>query len=216
MAKIYPSLIAADLLNLQKDINRLDPHCEGYHIDVMDYHFVPNLTWGPAFIYAIARATEHKLWIHLMVDKPQLWIDNLSLSSGNTISFHFETIGEDIHLINHIQKKNCKVSVAIKPKTNVEEIFPLLNMIDQVLVMSVEPGFSGQAFLKDTTGKIEKLQAYRIANKLKFKIGVDGGINKDNLWDLKMKGVDDFAVAHAIFDTQDPVAALKELNKLAE
>jgi ribulose-phosphate 3-epimerase len=215
MAIIYPSLIAADLLNLQKDINQMDPYCHGYHIDVMDNHFVPNLTWGPAFIYAIARATEHKLWIHLMVDKPEQWVDNLSLSSGNIISFHFETIGQNIHIIDRIQKKNCMASIAIKPKTNVEEIFPLLNIIDQVLVMSVEPGFSGQSFIKDMADKVVKLQAFRIANKLNFRIGIDGGINKDNIWDLKMKGVDDFAVANAIFGTSDPVASLKELNELA-
>jgi ribulose-phosphate 3-epimerase len=216
MAHIYPSLIAADQLNLAATIKELDPHVIGYHLDIMDNHFVPNLTWGSLVVNAIPHLTIRQLWVHLMVDNPQDWVNILNLPADSIFSFHFEAIGNDIHLIKHIKEKKWKVSVAIKPSTNIDKIFPLLNHIDQVLIMSVEPGFSGQPFISSVTEKIDPLIGYRQTSGLNFSIAMDGGINKNNIKGLTEKGVDDFAIGSAIFGQPDPVAALEELKKLVK
>jgi len=216
MALIYPSLISADILNLETQIKTLDPYCPGYHLDVMDNHFVPNLTWGPSFIEAISSKTTRQLWVHLMVDNPTVWIEKLSLPPKTIASFHIETINDTSSIINLIQKKNWLTSIAISPKTPVAKLLPYAKLIDQVLVMSVNPGFSGQQFMEDSKAKVQALADYRTKNGLNFKIAMDGGISADNIQELTALGVDHFAVAHAIFGQPDPVTALQELEQLAK
>lgn len=216
MALIFPSLISADLLNLEKEILQLDPYCSGYHLDVMDYHFVQNLTWGPAFLQAIAHKTSRQLWVHLMVDNPQLWIQNLNLPVQTILSFHIETTQNPQDVLFAIQKKKWMTSIAISPKTALEEILPFLPMVNQILIMSVNPGQSGQQFMENTIDKVKVLAGYRQANDLNFKIAMDGGISQKNIQKLTQIGVDHFAIAHAIFNDPHPVKALQELNKLAQ
>lgn len=215
--RIYPSLISADLLQLQKTIEQLNPYCPGYHLDVMDNHFVPNLTWGPAFINAIAAAAPNKImWVHIMVDNPEAWPDLLQLPPKSILSFHIESIKNFSNLINNIHAKKWRASVTISPKTPVAEILDLLPTIDQVLVMSVVPGFSGQQFIKDTHIKVQQLVEHRTKNNLNFSIGIDGGITAHNIGELAQWGVDEFAAAASIFHQPNPVAALQQLNTLIE
>lgn len=214
MPAIYPSLIAADLLNLQNEIARLGPYCDGYHIDVMDNHYVPNLTMGPDFVNAIARIAPKPVWVHLMVDKPENLMERLILPPGSILTIHFEKIEEILHIIKHIKEKKWMPGIAIKPKTPVDEIFPLLDKIHQVTIMSVEPGFSGQPFLKSTVTKIEPLIGYRATGKLKFRIAMDGGIGPNNIVELTQKGVDDFVIGAGLFRQPDPVFALQELKRI--
>jgi len=214
MAHIFPSLIAGNLLNLQKEIKRLDPHVHGYHLDIMDNHFVPNLTWGPMFINAIAQVTYRILWVHLMVDNPMDWTSLLFLPPGSIYTFHLETKKEISKLVNQIKEKKWLVSIAINPKTPVEEIFPLLNILDQVLIMSVKPGFSGQNFLPEVVEKVERLAAYRDTSGTNFHIGIDGGIDDDNISILAEKGVNDFAIANGIFKATNSITKLQELKNL--
>lgn len=212
--RIYPSLISSDLLNLQKTITQLNPYCPGYHLDVMDNHFVPNLTWGPAFINAIAKAAPDKsMWVHIMVDNPEAWPQLLTLPENSILSFHIESIKNFLDLINNIHAKKWRASIAISPKTPIAEIFDALNMIDQVLVMSVIPGFSGQQFIQDTLVKLQQLVEHRSKNNLKFSIGIDGGVNAQNISQLAQLGVDEFAAAACIFHQSNPVEALHELNQ---
>lgn len=215
MATIYPSLYAADLLNIQKEIKQLDPYCEGYHIDVMDNQFVPNLTWGPRVINSISSATERTLWVHLMVANPRDWLDTLMLPPFSILTIHLESSTKDIrNIIKHIKEKKWLPSIAIKPKTSVKDVFPLLDDIHQVLIMSVEPGFSGQQFLPNTLKKIGSLVGFRQTSGIDFKIGMDGGIGKDNIALLAEKGVDDLAVGSAIFEQSDPIEALQQLKTI--
>jgi ribulose-phosphate 3-epimerase len=215
MATIYPSLISADPVNLEHTIKLLDPHVQGYHIDVMDNHFVPNLTWGSDTVNAIAQATIHPLWVHLMVTNPEDWIGELDLMGGSMVTFHHESPGAGAHLIQHIKEKNWYVSIAINPDTPVEKIFNLLPLVDQVLIMSVQPGFAGQPFMTDVIKKIEPLMGYRASSKLPFRIAMDGGITIHNIAELAQKGVEDFAIASAIFGYPDPVEAIKILQERA-
>ncbi len=216
MPIIYPSLIAVEQANLEHTIKQLDPYVEGYHIDVMDNQFVPNLTWNAEAVNVIAQATQHMLWVHLMVIDPQNWIDKLSLLPGSIFTFHYEAIGSDTSLIHRIKEKGWRVSIAINPDTPIEKIFPLLSLVDQVLIMSVQPGFAGQPFLSDVVSKLAPLVGYRATSNLHFRIGIDGGITLENIKEIAQKGVEDFAVASALFDYPDPIKAFKVLeDKLA-
>lgn len=215
MATIFPSLIGSDLLNLESTIKMLDPHCLGYHIDIMDGNFVPNLSMGPMIVNALAKKTKNTdLWIHLMVTKPATYLDSLELPPGAWFTFHIESEVGILNLIKNIREKKLKPGLAISPKTPIERIFPFLNELDQVTVMSVEPGFSGQEFLKSSIERVEALAAYRSTSGEKFKIAIDGGISENNIALLAQKGVDQFAVSSAIFDYADPVRAFEELKKL--
>ena len=213
--KIYPSLISSDLLNLEKVIKILEPEVEGFHIDVMDDHFVPNLTWGPSFINAIAKKTEKALDVHLMVDDPSKWLDRLNLRSFDFFTFHYEAVDLSFikTFIGKIKGKNFKVGMAINPKTKIEDIIDFLDELDYLLVMSVEPGFSGQKYMAEVENKIKRLIDYRKEHNSKFKVGIDGGVGSDNIDRLRKLGVDLCGVASSIFSKDDWVKALRELKK---
>lgn len=214
MAHIFPSLIAGDLLHLKKQIKELDPYVDGYHLDIMDNHFVPNLTWGPMFINAIAQATYRTIWVHLMVDNPLDWVNLLFLPPGSIYTFHIESDKEIPKLIKRIKEKKWLVSIAINPETSVEQMFPLLNTLDQILVMSVQPGFSGQDFLPKMVTKVEKLAAYRDTSNAPFQIGIDGGVTEKNINMLAKKGVNDIAIGNSVFKSKNPIATLQKLQSL--
>ena len=214
MAKIYPSLISSDILNLQNEIKLLEPYCEGYHIDIMDNHFVPNLTWGQMFVDEIDRVTAKPLWVHLMVDNPEYWVKILSLNANSILTFHFESTQKIKTISDRIKKKNMIPSIAINPKTPVEKIFPFLDIIHHVVVMSVEPGFSGQSFIKEVVDKVDTIVSYVQMRGLKCDVAMDGGIDEGNISMLAQKGVQDFAVGSGIFSKPDKIKALKKLYEL--
>lgn len=237
MIKIYPSIVSAKILALKEQIKSLESYCDGFHIDVMDMHFVPNLSMGPDFINQIEKITKIPLWIHLMVDDPRPWVNLLKLKNNDIVTFHFESlfrdptsiklhrtkgfIGESLlneykKLIETIHNKNCIAGIALKLETQTNVIFGLLPFVDQVLLMSVEPGFSGQAFTPGVIPKIKELLEYKQTHNLNFKIGVDGGINKTNILELANLGVQNFAIASGIFKNGNPVNAIEELYKLVE
>lgn len=231
MPSIFPSLISSDLLNLGSTIKNLDPYCAGYHIDIMDNHFVPSLTWGTMFIDAISRATSNQLWVHLMVDDPGSWIARLqptesnphiknnfahnSLKKNSIISFHLESTKQPLDIIQTIQEKKWRASIAINPETPVTDLIPYLPFIDHVLLMSVQPGRSGQPFIPEIIHKITELQNY-LAKQDKnqaITIALDGGITHANIANLAKLGIEHFAIASTIFNTPDPAQALQELQK---
>ena len=213
--KIYPSLISSDLLNLENTVHLLDDHCDGYHIDVMDFHFVPNLTWGPQFIKALAQITKKPLHVHLMVDNPRGWLDVLHLRSGDSILFHAEAVksaDELLFLIKHIKKRDYFAGLALNPSTPIDASFAYLQFLDEVLLMSVEPGFSGQAFISSVADKIKPLKQRIAKENTTCAIGMDGGVTKENSAELAQQGVDSFCIASAIFSHSDPVQAIKDLH----
>lgn len=211
MIRIYPSLMAADPLCLKNEIQLLAPYCAGFHLDVMDNHFVPNITWGADTVNAIAQLAG-PVWVHLMVEKPDLFYDTLKLSSGSIVSFHIESNIDVFGFIKRIKEKKYEASIAISPKTPFSHIMSFLNNIDQVLVMSVEPGFSGQHFLKSSLDRISELVAYRQKAGLAFRIGIDGGINAGNIMSVVEKDVDDCAIGSGIFQNKNSVMALQAIE----
>ncbi len=220
MAYLYPSLISSDLLALNATIKTLEPYCAGFHVDVMDNHFVPNLTLGPDFVNSIRKAATKRLWVHLMVEKPKTIVDRLHLHHGDIVSIHYETVTdhEMVKIVRELHQRKILFSLAINPTTAVEVIKPYIheNMLDQVLLMSVNPGFSGQSFLPDSSHRLQALYDLREEHALNFAIGMDGGITTENLPKLIKEGVDDVAVASAIFQNENPLENIKKLNELLE
>lgn len=210
---IYPSLMIVPEQELKKEIQILAPHCAGFHIDVMDGIFVPVQFWYNVQHVNAIIARAQKVWLHLMVQNPQAFYEQLDLPSGSIVSFHIESNVDIVSFSKIIREKKQRVSLAIKPKTPIAEIIPFLNAVDHILIMSVDPGCSGQSFLESTYKKIEELVAVRNQLNLKFAIGVDGGINKINASRLAREGIDDCAIATGIFRQADHVAALLELQK---
>lgn len=240
--EIYPSLISSDVLNLGRTIAQLDTVCHGYHIDIMDDHFVPNLTWGAQFANAIRKATKLPLHIHLMVDEPTHWLERFEtpsqrapfLQQNKTIPLHLQTpainyqpeyMPQDVlffhqetlshkqqhEFVQAIHYQGYKAGIAINPKTEVASILDILPHIDAVLIMSVEPGFSGQKFIPETIQKIKTFLSFKQQHNKQITVCMDGGINEENIGNLAQLGIDQVAVASAIFDTSDPVKALKKL-----
>ena len=213
---IYPSLLGVpNLLTLQEVIDLLNPHCDGFHIDIMDNHFVPNLTWGAPLTNAIDQAAITPSWVHLMVDNPLSIIKQLSIKEESIISFHIETISDPMPLYEIFHSNGWKSSIALKPLTPIEHIFPYLSKISHVLLMSVEPGFSGQQFLEDTLPRLQALATFKRNNNLSFHIGVDGGINTHNIKQLTQYGVSAVAIASDIFKTPNYVNAVKKLYAIS-
>jgi len=210
---IFPSLISSDILNIRRTLDHLDKYVDGYHLDIMDDHFVPNLTWGPLFINEIAHATKKILFVHLMVEKPESWLSRLTLRDGDTLAFHIENKVDHISLINSIKEKKIKSSIAISPKTPLEKILGLANVIDQILLMSVEPGASGQSFIESSIGRLKSLVEFRRQHNLGFKIVMDGGINQENISQLTEIGVDQVACASSIFGSGDSVENIIKLRE---
>ena len=216
MIKIFPSILSANILNIEEEIRKLEPYCDGFHLDVMDFHFVPNMTFGPEFINKIAQVCSKQLFVHLMVDDPIKWLNILKLKKNDIFAFHYEATNEHEKIINLIHKQKWLASVAINPKTSIENIDQFANQIDQVLIMSVEPGFAGQPFIPDVFKKIEQISNFKIKNNLNFRIATDGGINKNNITELAKIGVNDFAISSGIFKCGNPINALEELYKLTK
>ncbi len=213
MKHVYPAIMGIDQDGLQK-LKMLQGLCDRVHIDVMDTIFVPNGTQGVSHIYETAEKYVFLPWVHLMVQFPLSFYQQLVLPIGSIVSFHIESVVDIFEMIKIIKEKNHRASIAISPKTPLEELMPYVNLIDQALVMSVEPGFSGQPFLSEVIQKIERLVHYRQEGKYMFRIAVDGGIDSANIVSLASKGVDDFAVSSGIFGKKDPVVALRELRDL--
>lgn len=213
--RIFPSLISSDILNLEQTIKDLDPYCDGFHIDIMDNHFVPNLTLGPLFANAIDKLSQHPSWLHLMVESPEKMISQFKLKKQSIISFHIEAVDIPRKIIEQIDKKGLIASIAIKPSTSLEHIYPYLEHVKHVLLMSVEPGFSGQPFIHESLERLRHLMTHRTYQKLDYSIGIDGGINNNNIHNCVDQGATDFGIASGIFGQPNRRAALEELYKNA-
>ena len=177
---ISPSILGGSFSNMEKIISELDmSKVEYIHFDVMDGDFVPNLTFGPQFISDLRLKTNKIFDVHLMIHRVDKFLDDYIKAGSNIITFHYE-IDENInHIIDRIKKENIKAGIAIKPNTSWEKIKKYLHLVDQVIIMTVEPGFGGQSFLMDQVEKIKNISHYIKKNNLKVDIEIDGGVNYD-------------------------------------
>ncbi len=215
MSKIIaPSLLAADFKNLEQEIKLVKKAGATWlHFDVMDGHFVPNISFGPVVLGSVAKVSDLFLDVHLMISDPQKYAIDFINAGAQLISFHLEALKqkEILSLIKFIKSKKVKVGIAIKPKTKVEAVLPYLKLIDLVLVMSVEPGFGGQKFMDSAINKIAALKQFIKKNKLKTLIEVDGGINDLTASLCNKAGVDVLVAGSYLFGKKDLKARIKKL-----
>ena len=208
---IAPSVLSADYSNLEKSLEKVNS-TKWLHVDVMDGHFVPNIALGPVIVKGIRKASSQILDTHLMISDPFKYIVPYVEAGSDRITFHIETVDNPLALIREIRKHNIKVGISIKPKTEVECLTPLISKIDQVLVMSVEPGFGGQSFIESTYEKIVKLDLLREELNPNLIIVVDGGVNDKNAQKLKEIGVDVLVAGSFIFNSDNPYQKIESLR----
>jgi len=198
--KISPSILSADFSKLGNEIQNLErAKADLIHIDVMDGHFVPNITIGPEVINKLRKYTSLPFDVHLMISPVHNFIKKFADAGADIITIHPEATNDLVSSINKIKSFNKKVGISLNPETSVNKVLPVLNMIDLVLVMSVNPGFGGQKFMKETLEKVKILRKEIDANKLKTLIEIDGGINFENARMAKKAGVDILVSGTTIF-----------------
>lgn len=214
MIEIWPSLISGNLIDLKSTMELLAPYCTGWHLDIMDNHFVPNLTWGAPFINAIGRTSNKPLWIHLMIDHPEQFLERLPAHPNSYVTIHVETESPLSTVLSMIKSQTFKTSIAVNPQTPIEKVFPYLAQADQILIMAVNPGWSGQPFMKEVATKIPLLKQEICHQNLATTIAIDGGINHTNIVEIARLGVTQFGIASGIFDEDNPVQALAYLHQI--
>ena len=206
---LAPSLLSADFGNLRAEAKEVEPLATYLHIDVMDGHFVPNLTIGPPVVNPMRKGLCRPFDIHLMIDHPIAYAPRFEIMEGDIITFHVEAKDDSSRAIETIRETGAKVGISLRPGTPIETIFPYLDQVDLVLVMSVEPGFGGQAFMPEAIERIRALRQ-RIGDRT-IMIEVDGGINETNVKSVVDAGAELIVAGSAIFGYPDRVAAMNRL-----
>ena len=215
MVKIDPSILAADLLNIKNEVINVDnAGAEFIHIDVMDGHFVPNLSFGYNMVKTLRPITKKILDVHLMISPVEPFIKEFINAGSDIISFHPEADKNTKEIISIIKKSNCKVGIAVHPNIKIEEIKEFLNDVDLVIIMTVIPGFGGQKFLEDQVQKISELKEIRKNINANYEIEIDGGINYQTSKICIDKGADILVAGSAVFNTDDPIQTIKEFYSL--
>lgn len=211
---LSPSILASDLTDLKNTLNLLENQVELLHLDIMDGHFVPTLSFGEIYASLLKQHTKIPFDVHLMVQNPEKEVPKYFDFEPFVITFHYEATHFPIRLANEIKKKNIKAGISLNPKTPIEHLEPFLEEIDLVLIMSVEPGFYGQKFISFSLEKIKKLKEFILRKNLKTLIEVDGGVTENNLVKIIDAGADIIVAGSAIFrgNIQSNIKKLKMIT----
>lgn len=208
---IAPSILSADFGNLKDSIAKVED-AQWLHVDVMDGHFVPNISIGPVVVKGLRPYTSQILDTHLMISEPLKYAAEFVKAGSDRITFHYEAVNDPIRVVNEIKKLGVPVGISIKPKTDVKSLLTVLEHVDLVLVMSVEPGFGGQAFIPEALEKIKELSTLKKVINNNYLIEVDGGINEETGKLCKDAGVDILVAGSYIFKSDDPKARMDSLK----
>ena len=216
MIEIAPSILSADFARLADDIARVErAGVTILHVDVMDGHFVPNITIGPPVVECVRKVTRLHLDVHLMIENPERFVDAFVGAGANSVSVHYEACRHLDGTLGMIRKAGALAGVVLNPATPVEVLEDVLEVADYVLLMSVNPGFGGQKLIPYVLDKARKLDRMRREKKLALPIEIDGGVNRQNLADVVRSGCEWIVTGSAIFHTPDPEATVREMREIA-
>jgi len=210
--KISPSILAADFSCLYQEISRVEREVDSLHFDIMDGHFVPNITFGPGLVASLRKKVNLLFEIHLMVDNPQEWINPFTDAGADLITVHVETSLHLDRLVTIIKEKGPKVGVALNPATSLQELEYVISEVDVVLAMTVNPGFGSQSLLSSVIPKIRDLREIIKKRRLSLGIEVDGGINQDTAARVIEAGASILVAGTAVFNASDPEKAILRLK----
>lgn len=215
MKILAPSILSADFTNLSQQIRLVEmAGADWIHCDIMDGHFVPNITFGPLIVESVNRITDLTLDVHLMIENPELYLNDFIQAGADYITVHYEEVVHLNRLINQIKELGAKAGVVINPSTPVHSIKDIAEYIDLLLIMTVNPGFGGQKFIPNSIRRIHEAVELREKFSAKFLIEVDGGINNQNIKTVSDAGVDVFVAGASIFKADNISAATTELKNL--
>src|SRR6187431_2375882 len=209
--RINPSILAADFANFERELGRI-ASADLVHVDIMDNHFVPNLTFGPPMVKRLQEVTPIPLDVHLMIDDPDRWAPGYAELGAFSVTFHAEAAKDVVETARSIRRLGARAGLALKPDTPAGGYLELLPEFDQVLVMTVEPGFGGQSFLESTMPKLESLRRAVDATGLDVWLQVDGGISEETIVTAAKYGADTFVAGSSVFTAPDPAAQIATLR----
>jgi ribulose-phosphate 3-epimerase len=216
MIEIAPSILSADFARLADDVARVErAGVTILHVDVMDGHFVPNITIGPPVVECVRKVTRLHLDVHLMIENPERFVDAFVGAGANSVSVHYEACRHLDGTLGLIRKAGALAGVVLNPATPVEVLEDVLEVADYVLLMSVNPGFGGQKLIPYVLRKARQLDGMRREKKLALPIEIDGGVNRQNLADVVRSGCEWIVTGSAIFHTPDPEATVREMREIA-
>jgi ribulose-phosphate 3-epimerase len=216
MVEIVPSILSADFARLADEIARVEAAgIRLLHLDVMDGHFVPNLTIGPPVVKAVRKATKLTLDVHLMIEDPDTFAPIFIEAGANQISVHQEVCRHLDRTIRMIQSEGARAGVVLNPATPVSTLDEVLDIVDYVLVMSVNPGFEAQQFIPNSLRKIKELDIRRTERRLQFAIEIDGGVSLNNAGDIARAGCDWLVAGSSIFHSADPASTVTQMQQIA-
>jgi len=216
MVEIVPSILSADFARLAEEIARVERGGASIlHLDVMDGHFVPNLTIGPPVVESIRKATRRHLDVHLMIENPDRYAAAFVEAGANSVSVHYEACRHLDGVLGMIRAGGAMAGVVLNPATPVAVLEDVLEVADYVLLMSVNPGFGGQKLIPYVLEKVRKLDRLRREKKLAFPIEIDGGVHRENLAEVVRAGCDWIVTGSAVFHSPDPEATVREMREIA-
>jgi ribulose-phosphate 3-epimerase len=213
--RIVPSILSADFANLADDVARVEEGgADWMHVDVMDGHFVPNLTYGAKVIETMRRITDLPLDVHLMVERPESYFESFALAGASTLTIHAEVSPHLQRQLCRIKELGCMAGAAINPSTPLTAVSEVARDLDILLVMTVNPGFGGQSFIEHSVDKVRRARALLDAAGSRAFLEVDGGINRDTIQRVWRAGADTFVAGHAVFGASDPGAEISTFRQL--
>jgi ribulose-phosphate 3-epimerase len=213
---IAPSILAADFARLGEEVNTVAPYIDMVHVDVMDGHFVPNLSLGIPVIESLRRVTDLKFDCHLMMQNADRYLPELKEAGADSVTVHLEVYPDPRRVAEVARDLGVEFAIAINPPTEFSALEPFVELCDMILIMGVHPGFGGQSFIDDSLRKMEIARNFVESNGLLTDIEVDGGIGAANVGRAKDAGANVFVAGSAVFGQEDPVAAVRELRRLIE
>lgn len=212
MVKVAPSMLSADFLHLEKDVDMVNANADIFHLDIMDGTFVPNISYGFPVVEAIASRASRPLDAHLMIVHPEKYVERFARAGVEMLSFHLDAAGDPSGVLGQIRENGMKPGLAINPDIEVDRLFPYIRECGFIVIMSVFAGFGGQKFIESTYGRVERLKKEILSQGADCAIEVDGGVSPDNASALADAGADILVAGSSVFRAADPAAAIRAIR----